>query len=75
MGKEISVFKTRVTEILGIEYPIICGGFGTVSQVKLAAAVSNAGGFGIIASAYHRTPEALREVVFHHTRFLPLVLP
>lgn len=49
--------------MLGIKYPIICGGFGTVSQVKLAAAVSNAGGFGIISSAYHRTPQALREVI------------
>jgi NAD(P)H-dependent flavin oxidoreductase YrpB (nitropropane dioxygenase family) len=57
------VFKTRVTEMLGIEYPIICGGFGTVTQIELAAAVSNAGGFGIIASAYHRTPEALRDAI------------
>ncbi len=57
------MFKTRVSEMLGIKYPIICGGFGTVSQVKLAAAVSNAGGFGIISSAYHRTPQALREVI------------
>lgn len=57
------MFKTRVTEILGIEYPIICGGFGTVPQVELAAAVSNAGGFGIIASAYYGTPEALRDAI------------
>ncbi len=57
------MFNTRVSEMLGIEYPIICGGFGTISQVELAAAVSNAGGFGIIASTYHRTPEALREVI------------
>ncbi len=55
--------KTRVTEMLGIEYPIICGGFGNVTQVELAAAVSNAGGFGIIASSYHRTPEALRDAL------------
>jgi nitronate monooxygenase len=52
-----------VCELLGIEYPIICGGFGTVSQIELAAAVSNAGGFGIISSAYHRTPEGLREAI------------
>ncbi|MFC2070391.1 NAD(P)H-dependent flavin oxidoreductase [Chloroflexota bacterium] len=57
------MFKTRVTEMLGIEYPIICGGFGTVSQTELAAAVSNAGGLGVFASAYHRTPEALREAI------------
>lgn len=57
------MFRTKVTEMLGIEYPIICGGFGTVTQIELAAAVSNAGGFGIIASAYHRTPEALRDAI------------
>ncbi len=57
------MLKTRVTEMLGIEYPIICGAFGNIPQVELAAAVSNAGGFGIIASAYHQTPEALREAI------------
>ncbi len=57
------MFKTRVTEMLGIEHPIICGGFGTIPQIELAAAVSSAGGFGIIASAYYKTPEALRGAI------------
>lgn len=43
--------KTRVTEILGIEYPIIQGGMAWVAEYHLAAAVSNAGGFGIIGAA------------------------
>lgn len=42
--------KTKVTELLGIEYPIIQGAMAWVSTAKLAAAVSNAGGAGIIAT-------------------------
>lgn len=41
--------KTRITELLGIKYPIIQGGMAWVAEHKLAAAVSNAGGAGIIA--------------------------
>jgi len=43
--------KTRVTELLGIEYPIIQGGMAWVAEHHLAAAVSNAGGLGIIGAA------------------------
>jgi len=43
--------KTRVTEILGTEYPIIQGGMAWVAEHNLAAAVSNAGGLGIIGAA------------------------
>lgn len=43
--------KTRITEILGIEYPIIQGGMAWVAEHKLAAAVSNAGGLGLIGAA------------------------
>lgn len=43
--------KTRVTELLGIEKPIIQGGMAWVAESHLAAAVSNAGGFGIIGAA------------------------
>ena len=43
--------KTRVTELLGIEYPIIQGGMAWVAEYHLAAAVSNAGGLGIIGAA------------------------
>lgn len=43
--------KTKITEMLGIEYPIIQGGMAWVAEHHLAAAVSNAGGFGIIGAA------------------------
>lgn len=43
--------KTRVTELLGIEQPVIQGGMAWVAEHKLAAAVSNAGGLGIIGAA------------------------
>lgn len=44
------ITKTRITEILGIEYPIIQGGMAWVAEHHLAAAVSEAGGLGIIGA-------------------------
>jgi nitronate monooxygenase len=44
------MFRTKVTEMLGIEHPIICGGMMWVSEATLVAAVSEAGGLGILAS-------------------------
>jgi len=55
------LFETRVTELLGIKYPIIQGGMVWLSTAELAAAVSNAGGLGIIASANFATKEELRD--------------
>lgn len=43
--------KTKITELLGIEYPIIQGGMAWVAEHNLAAAVSNAGGLGLIGAA------------------------
>ncbi|MBQ0028309.1 MAG: enoyl-[acyl-carrier-protein] reductase FabK [Lachnospiraceae bacterium] len=43
--------KTDITELLGIEYPIIQGGMAWVAEHRLAAAVSNAGGLGLIGAA------------------------
>ena len=40
---------TRITELLGIKYPIIQGGMAWIAESTLAAAVSNAGGLGLIA--------------------------
>lgn len=51
-----------ITEVLGIKYPIIQGGMAWVSDAKLAAAVSNAGGAGII-SCGGRTTEYVREEI------------
>ncbi|CAH0310877.1 Nitronate monooxygenase [Peribacillus frigoritolerans] len=55
--------KTRMTELLGIEYPIICGGMFQVGRAPLAAAVSEAGGLGIITSKTQVTPEGLRDEI------------
>src|SRR3982075_3854517 len=49
--------KTRITELFGIEHPIIQGGMHYVGFAELAAAVSNAGGLGIITGLTQRTPE------------------
>ena len=51
--------KTRITEMFGIEHPIIQGGMHFVGFAELAAAVSNAGGLGIITGLTQRTPELL----------------
>ena len=50
--------KTRITELFGIEHPIIQGGMHYVGFAELAAAVSNAGGLGIITGLTQKTPEA-----------------
>jgi NAD(P)H-dependent flavin oxidoreductase YrpB (nitropropane dioxygenase family) len=51
--------KTRITELLGIEHPIIQGGMHYVGFAELAAAVSNAGGLGIITALTQKTPADL----------------
>jgi len=51
--------KTRITELFGIQHPIIQGGMHYVGFAELAAAVSNAGGLGIITGLTQKSPEAL----------------
>lgn len=55
--------KTKITEMLGIEYPIIQGGMMWVGRAELASAVSNAGGLGIITALTQPTPEDLYKEV------------
>ena len=57
----MDIWKTRVTEMLGMEYPIVQGSFGGFGTSALGAAVSEAGGLGMITSNAFRTPEKLRE--------------
>ena len=57
------MFKTRITELFGIKYPIIAGGMHLLSRAELVAAVSNAGGLGILASTTFETKEELREEI------------
>ncbi|UCE57287.1 MAG: nitronate monooxygenase, partial [Candidatus Bathyarchaeota archaeon] len=57
------MFKTRITELFGIKYPIIAGGMHLLSRAELVATVSNAGGMGILASTTFETKEELREEI------------
>lgn len=55
--------KTRITELFKIEYPIIQGGMHFVGFAELAAAVSNAGGLGIITALTQKSPQALLDEI------------
>jgi nitronate monooxygenase len=55
--------KTRITEMFGIKYPIVQGGMMWVGRAELAAAVSNAGGLGILTALTQPDPEALRKEI------------
>ena len=55
--------KTRITELFGIEHPIIQGGMHFVGFAELAAAVSNAGGLGIITGLTQRSPDDLAKEI------------
>jgi nitronate monooxygenase len=78
--------QTRITELFGIEHPIIQGGMHFVGRAELAAAVSNAGGLGIITGLTQKTPERLRAEISRcrtmtdkpfgvNLTFLPAVTP
>ncbi|MBU3991482.1 MAG: nitronate monooxygenase family protein [Alphaproteobacteria bacterium] len=56
-------FKTRVTEMLGIEHPIVQGGMMWVGYAEMAAAVSNAGGLGLLTGLTQPSPAALRDEI------------
>jgi nitronate monooxygenase len=56
------MFKTRLTELLGVKYPIIGGAMAYLSGGKLAAAVSNAGGFGLISAVTFSREELQNEI-------------
>jgi NAD(P)H-dependent flavin oxidoreductase YrpB (nitropropane dioxygenase family) len=55
--------KTKLTEMLGIEAPIICGGMMRVGTAELAAAASNAGALGVMTALTLPTPKLLREEI------------
>ncbi|HET6332319.1 MAG TPA: nitronate monooxygenase family protein [Polyangiales bacterium] len=78
--------KTRITELFGIEHPIIQGGMHFVGLAELASAVSNAGGLGILTGLTQRTPELLAKEIARcremtnkpfgvNLTFLPAVTP
>jgi NADH:quinone reductase (non-electrogenic) len=57
------MFRTRITDKLGIRVPIVQGGMQWVGRAELAAAVSNAGALGILTALTQPTPEALRREI------------
>jgi len=59
----MSMFKTRVTELLGIEYPIIAGAMGYISLSEFTAAVSNAGGLGLLPATTYPSMEEMRQEI------------
>jgi len=56
------MFSNKLTQLLGIQYPIIQGGMAGVSESKLVSAVSNAGGLGVIGSGFF-SPSWLEEEI------------
>ena len=78
--------RTRITELFGIEHPIIQGGMHHVGLAEMAAAVSNAGGLGMITGLTQGTPEKLTKEIARcramtdkplgvNITFLPAVVP
>ncbi len=55
--------KTKITELFGIKYPIICGGMLWLSNPELCAAISNAGGLGNITAGNYDTGEEFRTAI------------
>ncbi|MFH1625336.1 MAG: nitronate monooxygenase [Pseudomonadota bacterium] len=54
-------WKTKITEMFGVQYPIISGAYGGFGTSEIAAPVSEAGGLGLITAHALKTPEGLRE--------------
>lgn len=57
------MFKTAITEMFGIEFPIICGAMMWLCKPQLCAAISNAGALGNLTAANYETEEAFREAI------------
>ena len=57
------MFKTKITDMLGIEYPIVGGTMMWITEAEFTAAISNAGGLGVLASAIYQSREEFAEAV------------
>ena len=57
------MFETKITEMLGIEYPIVGGTMMSITDAAFSAAISNAGGLGILASAIYQSRESFGEAL------------
>jgi len=67
MSTTTSTLHTPLCDLLGIEYPIILAGMGGAAGPTLAAAVSNAGGLGVVGATGY-TPDELRGMTLHQAR-------
>ncbi len=57
------MFKTAITEMFGVKYPIICGAMMWLCKPKLCAAVSNAGGIGNLTAGNYETSDEFRAAI------------
>ena len=57
------MFRTRITEMLGIEYPLVGGTMMWISTPEFVAAVSNGGGLGVLASVMYESREAFATAI------------
>ena len=57
------MIRTRITEMFGIQYPILCGAMMWICKPPLCAAVSNAGGMGNLTAANYETEETFRAAI------------
>ena len=57
------MFETKITEMLGIEYPIVGGTMMSITDAAFSAAISNAGGLGVLASAIYQNRESFGEAL------------
>ncbi len=57
------MFKTKITEMFGVKYPIICGAMMWLCTPKLCAAISNAGGIGNITAGNWNSEEDFRNAI------------
>jgi len=61
LKKEENVFQTKITEMFGIQYPIVVGTMMHLARAEMVAAASNAGALGVLASAIFQTKEEFRK--------------
>ncbi|HBJ76192.1 MAG TPA: nitronate monooxygenase [Syntrophaceae bacterium] len=61
--KEGFMFKTAITEMFGVKYPIICGAMMWLCKPKMCAAVSNAGGIGNLTAGNYETADDFRQAI------------
>src|ERR1051325_10541606 len=59
-GRSAMTLHTKLCDMLGVKHPIMLAGMGGVSYAELVAAVSNAGGYGVLGMA-GRTPDFIRD--------------